>query len=227
LAPSLFLAAVNEQDQRRIIQLCIRRRYAGGAFLFYAGDAGDSLYLIVKGKVAILVGGALGDVQMLSILGVGQVFGELALIGEEHHRTTSVQALEPTETLVLRRADFEELRHQHPSVDRFLVALLANQVRRLTSRIVEAAEVPATARVYRRIVDLAELFEATDGPAQVPITQDQLASMAGVKLRVTNRVIGDARRDGVLDTGRGRLTLLDLPELRRRAGHDIGYRSLS
>ena len=46
----------------------------------------------------------------LSILTVGEVFGELTLIGEEHHRTTTVQALEPTETLVLRRGDFEELR---------------------------------------------------------------------------------------------------------------------
>jgi CRP/FNR family transcriptional regulator, cyclic AMP receptor protein len=218
LVASPFLAAVSEQDQRRIIQLCTRRRYATGAFLFYGGDAGDSLHLIVKGKVAILAGGALGDVLMLSVLSVGEVFGELALIGEEPHRTTSVRALEPTETLVLRRDDFEELRRQHPSVDRFLVALLAARVRRLTTRIVETAEVPAATRVYRRIVELADTFGATTPEASVPVTQDQLASMAGVKLRVTNRVIGDARRDGLLDTGRGRLMLYDLTELRRRAG---------
>lgn len=218
MLPSPFLAAVSEPDQKRIIQRCTRRRYGAGAFLFYGGDAGDSLHLIVKGKVAILAGGALGDVLMLSILSVGEVFGELALIGEEPHRTTSVRALEPTETLVLTREDFEELRTHHPSVDRFLVALLATQVRRLTTRIVETAEVPAAARVYRRIVELAEMFGASTSEAPVPVTQEQLASMAGVKLRVTNRVISDARRDGLLDTGRGRLTLHDMAELRRRAG---------
>ncbi len=175
--------------------------------------------MIVKGKVAICAGGALGEVSILSILGVGEVFGELTLVGDEPHRTATVQAIEATETLVLYRGDFDELRVRHPSVDRFLIALLASQVRRLTRRVVEAAEVPATTRVYRRIVELAEIFGATEPGAHVPITQEQLASMAGVKLRITNKVLGEARRDGILATARRRLTLLDFPELRKRAGH--------
>jgi CRP/FNR family transcriptional regulator, cyclic AMP receptor protein len=105
-------------------------------------------------------------------------------------------------------------------VDRFLVALLAAKVTRLTHQMVELAEMPAAARVYRRIVDLGDLFNATTPGTAIPVTQDQLASLAGVKLRITNRVISDAKRDGLIEAGRRRLAVLNLPELRKRAQLD-------
>jgi Cyclic nucleotide-binding domain len=66
-----------------------------------------------EGKSVVLAGGGLGEALALAIYGVGDVFGELALISDDHHRITTIQALEASETLVLRRGDFEELRRSH------------------------------------------------------------------------------------------------------------------
>jgi CRP/FNR family transcriptional regulator, cyclic AMP receptor protein len=212
-----FLSATDEAGRRAILQGCPRRRFAAGAFIFHAGEAGDTLHLIRKGRVAVLAVQSFGETRILAILGVGDTFGELALLLEGHQRTATVQAIEATETQVLNRSQLEELRASGGAIDRFLVDLLAHQVNRLTEQLVELAEVPAPVRVYRRIVDLATVFGATKPGSHLPVTQAQIASMAGVGLRVTSRVIADARRDGLVDTGWRHMTVLDLPEIRRRS----------
>jgi CRP-like cAMP-binding protein len=122
----------------------------------------------------------------------------------------------------VNRGDFEELRRRHPEVDRLLIGVLAEMVDRLTRQVAELTETPGTVRIYRRIVALAELYGGNgDGaPAvaiEIPLTQDQLASLAGVHLRLTSRVLGEARAAGLLDTNKGRLVVKDVAGLRARA----------
>jgi CRP/FNR family cyclic AMP-dependent transcriptional regulator len=155
-------------------------------------------------------------------MGPGDFFGEQALLSARAVRSATIQALEPTETLVVNRGDFEELRRQHPEVDRLLIGVLAQMVERLTRQVAELTETPGTVRIYRRIVALAELYGgngegAPEEGVEIPLTQDQLASLAGVHLRLTSRVLGEARAAGLLDTNKGRLVIKDLPGLRRRA----------
>ena len=193
-----------------------------GAYLVYEGDPGDSLHLITKGRVAVLVGGAEGNPFAVALMGPGDFFGEQALLNARAVRSATIQALEPTETLVVNRSDFEDLRRQHPEVDRLLIGVLAQMVDRLTRQVAELTEIPGTVRIYRRIVALAELYGgdgevATSDPVEIPLTQDQLASLAGVHLRLTSRVLGEARAAGLLDTNKGRLVIRDLPALRNRA----------
>jgi CRP-like cAMP-binding protein len=211
-----LLAHLDLEDRRRVLSKCRRMRIRAGGYLFHAGEAGDTLHLIDRGLVGILAGSSLGEPFMLTVLGPGQVFGEQALLSDDRARTATAQALQQTETLALSRQDFEELRRRHPSVDRFLIAILSAQVRRLSDQVVELIELPAPARVYRRIVAMGELFGGTDGTV-IPLTQSQLASLAGVKLRVTNRVVAEARRNGLLQTGRHRLVLVDFERLRVQA----------
>ena len=213
-----FLTAADEAGHKALLQRCPRRRFATGAFVFHAGEAGDSLHIIRKGRVAVLAPQSLGDMRTLAILGVNDTFGELAILLEGHQRTATVQAIEPTETQVLSRSQVEELRASSGAIDRFLVELLAYRVDRLTGQLTELAAVPAPERVYRRIVDLAKIFGANRPGGRIPVTQAQIASMAGVGLRITNRVITEAGREELLETGWRHLTIRNLPELRRRAG---------
>jgi CRP/FNR family transcriptional regulator, cyclic AMP receptor protein len=214
---SQLLDELSHDARRRLLQRCNRVRFGSGAYIFHAGEAGDSLHIIESGRVAVLAGGALGEPVTLMILSAGDVFGELALLSVEHRRTATIQAMTTTETFVLHRADFEDVRRTHPSVDRFLIRLLAEDVRRLTEQVVEAAELPAPTRIYRRIVRLGTLFEVAGSNTPIPVSQTQLASMAGAKLRVTNAVLAKAKGDGVLDLARRRIAVLDWNEVHRRA----------
>ena len=86
-------------------------------------------------------------------------FGEQALLAPDAKRTASAVALEAVETRVLYRRDANDLRATQPSIDRFLVVLLAGQVRRLSQRVLEALYYPADRRVARRLAELAELYD--------------------------------------------------------------------
>jgi len=110
------------------------RQERGG---FPAGDPGDSLHLAVKGGFAVWVATSTGDTTMLSVLGMGDHFGELALVGTVGRRSATVTALEPAETLSVGREEFERFRCEHPSVDRVLEAVLAAQLRNRSDLVME------------------------------------------------------------------------------------------
>ena len=213
----MLLDGLSPQEQTEVRQLCRRRRFATGEHLFHAGDIGDALHYIDRGRVLILLDTAGGDHVALAVLGQGQSFGEQALLDPRARRTASARALEPTETLALARPDFEWLRARNPLVERMLTNVLAEQVRRLTDRLVEAITEPTEVRVYRRLHEMGVLYEVTDTGEPIPLTQDQVAAMAGARLRITNRVLNEARRDGVLSTRRRRIVIENWDELRRRA----------
>ena len=215
-----MLYDLSPQEETEVRRQCRRQRYAAGEHLFHAGDLGDAFHYIDRGRVLVLVTAPGGDYIALSVLGPGESFGEQALLDPRARRTATVRALEPTETLVLSRPDFEDLRARNSQIERMLTNVLADQVRRLTSRLVEALTEPVEVRVFRRLLDLGALYEVTGTTEPIPMTQEQIAAMAGAGLRITNRVLNQAARDGVLATRRRRIVIANWDELRRRARID-------
>jgi CRP/FNR family cyclic AMP-dependent transcriptional regulator len=203
------LAELPEDDRRRVLQAARRRRYARHEVIFHEGDPGDTLHLIAKGRVAVAVATPLGDTTTLTVLGGGPFFGELALVGNQPVRTATVTALESTETLALRQQQFDELRRDHPTIDRFLVAVLAEQVKRLSTQLLEALFVDAETRVLRRLLDLAQEYGQGRPGTIIPLTQEDIATMAGTTRPTTNRVLRDAEAAGAIRTARARTEIVD------------------
>jgi CRP/FNR family transcriptional regulator, cyclic AMP receptor protein len=212
-----LLGGLSEDERRMVMAKMIRRAFKKGDTLFFEGDPGDSLHMLVKGRVAVRTATPQGDVVTLTVLGPGSSFGEQALLTVASRRTASVVALEAVETRMLQRGDFDELRRRQPSVERLLVELLAEQVRRLSGQVLDALYVPADQRVTRRIADLATLYDLGVEPIDIPIRQEDLASMAGTTRPTANRVLRQLEDDGVLSLGRGRMVVHQLARLRSRA----------
>ena len=138
------------------------------------------------------------------------------MLSEGSRRSASAIAVAPTETLSMARPLFAELRSQSPAVDRFVQAVLAAQVERLSARLVEALHAPADTRILRRLVDLIEIYGDT-GIVRIPITQDDLASLAGTTRPTVNRLLKALERDGIVAVSRGTVAISDGELLRRRA----------
>src|SRR5262245_18447084 len=133
-----LLDRLSDEDRHAVTAIAVRRRYPENGTVFHVGDPGDTLHLIVKGRVAVRTVTPRGDVATLALLGPGDSFGELAVVLPDAARSASVVALEPLETLTLHRGEVDAMRRRSPAMDRFLVELLARQVLRLTDQIVEA-----------------------------------------------------------------------------------------
>jgi CRP/FNR family cyclic AMP-dependent transcriptional regulator len=211
-----LLDTLGDEDRRRLLATTRRRRFAAGEVIFHAGDRGDAVHIIERGHVAIRVGTPLGDVATLTVLGPGAAFGELALLGDDARHSATVVAIGATDTRVVNRADFEALRREHPQIERFLIALLVAQVRRLSELAVEAMFVPADTRVLRRLLAVAGQIGTENGTV-VALTQDDLASLAGTTRPTANRVLKKAEARGLLRLTRGRVEILELEQLARYA----------
>lgn len=209
-----LLQSLGEDDRRRVLAAARRRRYARRETLWHEGDPGDTLHLIDAGRIAIRVGTPLGDTATVTVLGPGEVLGELALLeGAQGRRSATACALERTETLVIHHDAFQELRRDHPTVERFLVAVLAEQVRRLTTHLVDALYVPADTRVARRLLELDAVYDGGD----IALTQEDVATLAGTSRATVNRVVGELEAAGAVELRRGRIKVLDGPALERKA----------
>lgn len=199
-------------DVRQLLTVARRRTFRKGEVVFHRDDPAESLHLIVRGRFAARVLTPLGDTVLLEVLGPGQSFGELALLLPEARRSATVSALEEGETRSVYRDDFTLIQRTHPGVKDVLLRLLAEQLRRATDRIVEAHYVDAETRVRRRLVELAGIY----GSHVVPLTQEDLAAMAGTSRATANRVLREEEGRGVVALTRGRTTILDLEALERR-----------
>jgi len=213
-----LLADVPDEALHALLTIARRRTFARGEIVFHRGDPADSLNLIRKGRFSVRIGTPLGDTAMLSVRGPGDAFGELALLGHEPLRSATVSALEAAETSSIHRDDFERLRHEHPTVNDVLVGILTDRLRRLSDQLVEAYYVPADRRVLRRVCELAELYGTGGEEVVVPLTQEEIAELAGTSRATVNRVLREAERRGSVELLRGRTAILDLAELVRRAG---------
>lgn len=214
--PSL-LQGLDEAARQRLIAASRPRRFRAREIVCHEGDPGDTFHIVMSGRLAVHVTTPLGHSATLSLLGPGDTFGELALLDPASLRTATVVALEEAHTLSLTRAQLDDLRLHHPEIDRFLTATLAGHVRRLSAMVLEALYLPVDVRVARQLARLAGLYAGANGSAEIRLTQDDLAGMAGTTRATTNKVLQELAARGVLSLSRGRIVVRDRDALDRVA----------
>jgi len=213
------LASLPAEDRHKLVATLRRRAYRRDEVIFHQGDPADTLHLIAAGHVSVRVTLPGGEFVILTIFGPGDVFGDLALVGDPRPRGATVIALDPCETLSLGRDEFERLRVAYPGVNRFLVELLAARVDRLNGQLLEALYVPAERRVLRRLLDLCQMYGGNGQHIVIPVTQETLASLAGTTRPTANQVLGRLAARQLVEVSRGQIAVLNRGELHRRAGH--------
>lgn len=213
-----LLAEVPDEHVELLLRVARRCRFARGQVVFHHDDPADSLHLISSGRFAVRMTSPVGSTFTLALLGPGDNFGEMALVSDQPRRSATVRALEPAETYAIHHLDFDELRRQHPSIDRVLVAFLVGEVRALNRHLVEALFVPAERRIMGRLVELAPLYASSaDSPIELPLTQEDLATFVGTSRATVNQVLRQEERRGTVELRRGKTVLLDIEALRMRA----------
>ncbi len=128
LRESPLFAGVDHRTIHRVVEQATRRTYKAGDTIVRQGDAASALYLVLSGRVSISREMD-GKESKLVEQGPGTFFGEMALI-EDHPRTASVTAIEPTQCLLVVAWEFTALMHAHPSVVEALFRELVTRTHR-------------------------------------------------------------------------------------------------
>lgn len=214
-----LLAPLTEADRAQVLRSATRRRFARAEVVVHEGDPANSMHLIASGRLAVRVTTRSGETATLNVLSPGDFFGELSLVRRDpdRRRSATVACLEPSETLSLTFDVFRSLCKQFPAVEQLLVVSLAARVEELSGRLLEAMYVGLDRRIYRCLVRMVELYDEGAAATTVPLTQDQLADLVGGTRPSVNQVLRRLAAQGVVELGRGQLTILDPEQLRGKA----------
>ena len=180
--------------------------------LFFRGDPGDRLYIVVEGVVRIGSISAEGLEVTLNLMKPGQVFGEIAAF-DGSERTANASAVDHVLLLALDRTHLMEFLATGPEAGMRLMAALCERLRWVNGLLEDANFLDIPARLAKRVMLLAYLFGTTDdqGQTQVSLTlsQQDLASHIGATRESVNKFIKKWEDDGVILHHHRHLTILD------------------
>jgi CRP-like cAMP-binding protein len=202
------IAAAAGWDERELIKACRRRRFKRGEVIFHEGDPGGGLHLIDVGRVAVKLTTPAGEAGLLDVLQPGEAFGEQSLVHANGARTATACAIGRVETLVLEPQTFADLRARSRGVDEFLLMLVSRRLAATSQRLIDALYLPAEERIRRSLRRLAMVF-ATGDDQVIPLTQNDIAEMAGVTRSTANRVLRELQGCGLITITRGRIEVAD------------------
>lgn len=174
------------------------RSFPRNVFVFQAGDETDALYVILSGKVKVLIPDEQGREVILSVMGPHEFFGEMGIL-DDLPRSASVATLEPCEMLRLSKAGFINCLKENSEVAMLVIRNLVKRLRAADRKIESLALIDVSGRVVRLLVDMAE---EVDGRLVVPRTppKQEIARTIGASREMVSRVMKDLEERGFIET---------------------------
>ena len=203
-----------------IVRSMARRRYRRGEVIFHQGDPGDSLHIVARGRVKIVLTSTEGDEAIVATVRPGDFFGELTLI-DGAPRSATATAVDPVETLILARERFHPLLAANSLLRDNLEVSLAAEVRRMNEHVEELHFLDLEGRIAAHLARLvARERPGARGVVELPFdySQGDLAAMIGGARQSVNRVLRGLEREGLVRIEGNRLFISDIGRLERRAG---------
>jgi CRP/FNR family cyclic AMP-dependent transcriptional regulator len=198
----------------RFAEVTREKTYPRGSVILFEDDPGDALFIVREGRVKVVLVGEDGREVILGVLGVGDHFGELALI-DDQPRSAHVIAMEDAALLVLRRDDFRRRVEETPAVAWSLMQELSRRLRRADDKIGGLVLLDVPGRISRLLLDAAEA--AGGDQLDRPLTHQTIANMIGASRETVSRAMKEFQDRGWIAVERRRIRLANRPALEKRA----------
>jgi CRP-like cAMP-binding protein len=198
-------------DLQRVADVAVPRHFGAGEAVFHEGDDSDTCYVVESGHARALREHADGRQITLATFGPGDIFGELAMFGDER-RSATVEAIDELDVVGILGGDMRRLMREHPDIAVKLSISLGRRLRAANERLARQSFQTVQSRVALVLSQLVEQACAEGAaPADVLVraTQADLAKLAGSSRESASRFLAVLERAGVITQGRGRLTVHD------------------
>jgi len=201
-------------DQLRMLTGVVTRRSAPRSTTIMAGgDPTDSLYIVLSGRLKVMMSDADGKEVILSLLGPGEFFGEMGLIDDEP-RSATVITIEPCELLAIYKRDFKKCLAENFEMTMAVMRGLVRRLREADRKIGSLALLDVYGRVARLLLDMAENVNGEKIVTKRLPKQD-IAKMIGASREMVSRVMKDLQTGGYIEMRGSNIVLHDsimLPE---------------
>jgi CRP/FNR family transcriptional regulator len=204
-----LFADLEEGELERFSRVAVARSFPAGTRVFHEGDHSDACYIVRDGSFRVTREHSDGRAITLAALGPGDIFGELAMLDGEV-RSASVEALTDGELLALPAGEVRALLARHPEITVKLIAALVRRLRTANERISRQSFQTVPSRVAGVLSQLVadESPRGEGGEVTIRMNQTDLAQLAGTSRESVSRFLADLERSGIVQPGRGRVTVL-------------------
>ncbi|QDF96575.1 hypothetical protein CJ010_08540 [Azoarcus sp. DD4] len=180
-----------------VARVAMMRRIPRGQAVVRAGDRTDYVYFVLTGNLKVVVSDEDGREVILSILGQGELFGEMGMFGEQP-RSASVIAVVPADLVMIAKHDFRQIMQENFEIAWRIMSNLAERLRNADRKIESLALMDVYGRVARLLIDMAE---DVNGKTVVvrKISKQDIAKMIGASREMVSRVMKDLGQEGLIE----------------------------
>ncbi len=196
----VLFAELDDRELASIAAVAKTRRYAKDDVIIHADETGDVFCLIRSGRVKVTMTSPEGKEIILSVLGPGDFFGEMALL-DEGPRSATVIATEALEVVTIWRSDFLQILSENFSICRKVLAELSRRLRTASGRIESLATMDVYGRLARYFLDLAAQQGRVVDNGYIAVTRpthQSIANTIGTSRETVSRLIHDLMRQNLL-----------------------------
>jgi CRP/FNR family transcriptional regulator, cyclic AMP receptor protein len=206
-AVSLF-SGLSKQEVAALAEAAIVRTYPKNTIVVTEGDRSDSLYVILSGRVKVLVSDEHGKDLVINVQGPGEYFGEFAL--DEGPRSASVATLETCRMAVIANDVLREFLAGHPKAALQLIRGLIGRSRHTTEALKDLALLDVYGRVAKLLLELAK---ENDGRLIIDqrYTQQDIADRVSASREMVSRILKDLNTGGYIAYDNGRIVVQRRP----------------
>jgi CRP/FNR family transcriptional regulator, cyclic AMP receptor protein len=213
-----FLGSLSVEEADALRAVGFRRTYGANVTFLHQADEAGPVVVLLEGRAKIVLSGA-GREAIFGVVGPGELVGELAAI-DNSPRSTTVTTLEPVEALVVPRSDFLAVLHRHPGIALVILRLVARRLRYADAQRAQFAALDVTGRLAQRLLELCDRFGTQHERGieiRLPLSQEDLANWVGASREAVSKAFHLLRTLNIVETGRRRVTVLDVRALERHA----------
>jgi CRP-like cAMP-binding protein len=215
-----FWTLLSEDERAALSGLGMRKDYPVGAPLCLEGDPNTHVFILLHGWVKVLSATDEGHEIVLALRGEGDLVGETA--GETTgRRNATIRAIDAVRVLIVRYDKFGAFLEVNPGANRAYRRVAARRWNDSDSMLRRRVVTTGAQRLASLLLDLAgQHGRVVNGAIDMtmPLSQEELASLAGTSRATVTRAYGNWRKRGLIRTGQRRLTIIDSTGLRRAAG---------
>lgn len=210
VANSLLFADVDETALEIAAQAFRPLSFRLGQRIFEAGEEGHALYVIQRGKVKISHCNLDGKEKMLAYLAPGKIFGEMSLV-DGKPRSATATAVKNTILYALYAEEYWSLIGRYPLIAHNLARILAQRLREMNREVEVLTFEESRGKVAYALLKLyrQEFGEPTTRGRLLPLTQRELADIAGTSRETVTRVISQFQNLKYLNSETGQIEVFD------------------
>ena len=207
---------LSEDHLYDISVICHVSTYSKGESIFWEGDEGNELYLVISGVVQIYQANQSRDI-ILAILREGDFFGEMALLQNEKVRSASAVAIEKSTLCVLRKDFFNQLVKSKPDILLHILETTLDRLRDANRLISNLTINDARKRVARILIRLTEQHGVNSVQGlliNLKLTHQQLADMIGTARETVTKVLLELQQENVILINKKKILVINLDMLK-------------